>query len=59
MVGINERSGSKLTGYQNNITMRPYPKAVTPERFNRGASPVSAGFPIEVFGNDGLYEVWE
>ena len=56
-------------GYQN-IVMRVYPKGVTPKCFNRGSTmltttlshvewvgglvPVSPGFPIEAFGNDGL-----
>jgi len=56
-------------GYQN-IVMRVYPKGVTPECFNRGSTmltttlshaewvggpvPVSPGFPIRAFGNDGL-----
>jgi hypothetical protein len=39
--------------YQN-TAMRIYPKGVTPECFNRGPVPVSLGFPIEAFGNDGL-----
>ena len=30
------------------------PKGVTLECFNRGPVPVSPGFPIEAFGNDGL-----
>ena len=38
-------------GYQN-MTMRPYPKAVTPERSNRGSSSGLAWIPIEAFGND-------
>lgn len=42
---------SKLTGDQN-IAMRIYPKAVTPECFNRGPVTVSPGFPIQAFGND-------
>ncbi len=56
-------------GYQN-IAMRVYPKGVTPKCFNRGSTmltttlshaewvggpvPVSPGFPIRAFGNDGL-----
>jgi len=56
-------------GYQN-IVMRVYPKGVTPKCFNRGSTmltttlshaewvggpvPVSPGFPIRAFGNDGL-----
>ncbi len=38
--------------------MRIYPKGVTSECFNRGLVPVSSGFPIEAFGNDGLSEIW-
>ena len=62
---INELPLSKLTGYQDIATRIP-----PPECFNRGSTmltttlshvewvggpvPVSPGFPIEAFGNDGL-----
>jgi hypothetical protein len=60
---------SKLTGYQN-TAVRIYPKGVNPECLTRGSTvltttvshvewvggpvPVSPGFPIKAFGNDGL-----
>ena len=42
----NELHRSKLTGYQN-LAMRIYPKGVTPECFNRGASPRFAWIPAK------------
>jgi hypothetical protein len=44
---------SKLTRYQN-IAMRIIPKASPPNVLIGGPVPVSPGFPIEAFGNDGL-----
>jgi hypothetical protein len=51
----NELHRSKLTGYQN-LAMRIYfiPKASPPNVLIGGPVPVSPGFPIEAFGNDGL-----
>jgi hypothetical protein len=68
---IAELPRSKLTVYQK-IAMRIHPKASPPNVLIGGPVPVSPGFPpkdgsvqslvadpIEAFGNDGLYEIWE
>src|SRR5947208_9952555 len=47
---------SKLTGYQD-IARACIPKASPPNVLIGSPVPVSPGFPIEAFGNDGVQEI--
>ena len=48
---------SPVANYEVSDSDENLPKGVTPECFNRGSIPISPGFPIDAFGNDGLQEV--